>query len=157
MAVWNDTIANLTLMAFGSSTPEILLSIIELISREYYTGELGANTIVGSAAFNLLIIIGLCISSIPSTEVRMIKEWTVYAITAVFSIMAYVWLYVVLQLISPNRVDIWEALVTFLLFPVLLVISYGADVGWFRKTVGIFPHLQRKYGFQHLPSQAERE
>ena len=46
---WNDTVANLTLMAFGSSTPEILLSIIELFAKDMHTGELGAATIVGSA------------------------------------------------------------------------------------------------------------
>ena len=27
--VWNDTVANLSLMAFGTSAPEILLSVIE--------------------------------------------------------------------------------------------------------------------------------
>jgi len=53
--VWNPTIANLTLMALGSSAPEILLSIIETVSTLNETpGELGASTIVGSAAFNLL-------------------------------------------------------------------------------------------------------
>jgi Ca2+/Na+ antiporter len=30
--VWNATVANLTLMALGSSAPEIILSIIEIIS-----------------------------------------------------------------------------------------------------------------------------
>jgi solute carrier family 8 (sodium/calcium exchanger) len=29
--IWNDTVSNLTLMALGSSAPEILLSIIEVI------------------------------------------------------------------------------------------------------------------------------
>lgn len=29
--VWNKTVANLTLMAFGSSSPEILLATIEII------------------------------------------------------------------------------------------------------------------------------
>ena len=29
--VWNDTVANLTLMALGSSAPEILLAVIELL------------------------------------------------------------------------------------------------------------------------------
>jgi len=29
VAIWNPTIANLTLMALGSSAPEILLSVIE--------------------------------------------------------------------------------------------------------------------------------
>ena len=31
--VWNDTLANLSLMALGSSAPEILLSLLELLGR----------------------------------------------------------------------------------------------------------------------------
>ena len=57
--VWNSTVANLTLMALGSSAPEILLSVIELMTNKFYSGELGPSTIVGSAAFNLLIIIAV--------------------------------------------------------------------------------------------------
>lgn len=53
--VWNPTIANLTLMALGSSAPEILLSIIETVTTlNSAPGELGPSTIVGSAAFNLM-------------------------------------------------------------------------------------------------------
>jgi len=39
--VWNDTVANLTLMALGSSAPEILLSIIEIIKNGFKAGDLG--------------------------------------------------------------------------------------------------------------------
>lgn len=42
---WNGTVANLTLMALGSSAPEILLSVIELIGNDYESGELGPSTI----------------------------------------------------------------------------------------------------------------
>lgn len=49
--------ANLTLMALGSSAPEILLAIIETSGNlGGCPGELGPSTIVGSAAFNLLVI-----------------------------------------------------------------------------------------------------
>lgn len=55
--LWNPTVANLTLMALGSSAPEILLSVIETSQKLGSTpGELGPSTIVGSAAFNLLLI-----------------------------------------------------------------------------------------------------
>ena len=54
--VWNSTVANLTLMALGSSAPEILLSVIEISTSGFYAGELGPSTIVGSAAFNMLVI-----------------------------------------------------------------------------------------------------
>ena len=68
--VWNDTVANLTLMALGSSAPEILLSIIELLNGELYSGDLGPSTIVGSAAFNLFVISATCVICIPSPDVR---------------------------------------------------------------------------------------
>ena len=55
--VWNPTIANLTLMALGSSAPEILLNVIEVATTlGSKPGELGPSTIVGSAAFNFLMI-----------------------------------------------------------------------------------------------------
>ena len=65
--------ANLTLMALGSSAPEILLSCIEIYAKNFEAGELGPGTIVGSAAFNLLIITAVCVGSIPEGETRTIR------------------------------------------------------------------------------------
>ena len=48
---WNDTVANLTLMALGSSSPEILLSIIEICGNNFLAGDLGPGTIVGKLHF----------------------------------------------------------------------------------------------------------
>merc|ERR1719272_850193 len=66
--VWNETVANLTLMALGSSAPEILLNVVEIGRNEFFAGELGPGTIVGSAAFNLLCITAVCIVAIPDGE-----------------------------------------------------------------------------------------
>merc|ERR1712159_880336 len=66
--IWNDTIANLTLMALGSSAPEIMIAVIETIGLTFEAGDLGAGTIVGSAAFNLLFITAICVSSLPEVE-----------------------------------------------------------------------------------------
>lgn len=74
MRIWSDTVANLTLMALGSSAPEILLSIIEVIGRNFESGELGPSTIVGSAAFNLLVISAVCVLAIPNGETRRIRD-----------------------------------------------------------------------------------
>ena len=71
--VWNETVANLTLMALGSSASEILLSIIELIGNNFSAGELGPGSIVGAAAFNLLSVTATCIMAIPNGETRRIK------------------------------------------------------------------------------------
>mmetsp|Transcript_12255 Transcript_12255/g.27795 ORF Transcript_12255/g.27795 Transcript_12255/m.27795 type:complete len:960 (-) Transcript_12255:189-3068(-) len=130
--VWNGTVANLTLMALGSSAPEILLSAVEIIAKNFESGELGPGTIVGSAAFNLFVIIAVCIVAIPSPQVRYIKETNVFFVTAAFSLFAYTWLVIIVQgPWSKEVVDVWEAVATLLFLPVLVYISYGADVGWF--------------------------
>ena len=72
--VWNGTVANLTLMALGSSAPEILLSIIEIVGNNFESGELGPGTIVGSAAFNLLAISAVCVVGVPTGETRRIDQ-----------------------------------------------------------------------------------
>jgi len=125
--VWNDTVANLTLMALGSSAPEILLSVIEILSNDFYAGELGPSTIVGSAAFNLFVILAVCVMAIPEGESRTILDINVFYITAGASVLAYVWLLIILVVISPDVIDIWEGVVTFLMFPVLVVLAWCAD------------------------------
>jgi solute carrier family 8 (sodium/calcium exchanger) len=44
VSLWNATVANLTLMALGSSSPEILLSIIEIVGNRFEAGDLGPGT-----------------------------------------------------------------------------------------------------------------
>jgi solute carrier family 8 (sodium/calcium exchanger) len=51
----------------------------------------------------------------------------VFAITTLFSLWAYIWLYIVLEVSSPNAVTIPEAVVTFVLFFILIICAYAAD------------------------------
>lgn len=109
--VWNPTVANLTLMALGSSAPEILLAVIETAGNlGGCPGELGASTIVGSAAFNLLVITAACIYAVNEANdidperddsvpkgCKKIFDMGVFTWTAGTSIFAYVWLYIVLR------------------------------------------------------------
>ncbi|CAH1797885.1 unnamed protein product [Owenia fusiformis] len=143
--VWNETVANLTLMALGSSAPEILIAVGETLQNLNQIGNpnvgdgLGTFTIIGSAAFNLLIITGICIVSVPSPQVKPIKEIGVFCITAVWSIFAYFWMLIVLQWVSPQIIEPWEAFVTLAFFPIMVVMSYAQDSGWWckkRKSVG---------------------
>merc|ERR1712038_1808648 len=89
--------------------------------------------IVGSASFNLLAISAVCIAGVPTNEIRRIKAFPVFIITSFFSIFAYLWIVIVLVVSSPDKVDLWEAIVTFLLFPILVVIAFFADKGHFNK------------------------
>lgn len=125
--VWNDTVANLSLLALGTSAPEILLSVIEIIGRGFESGELGPGTIVGSAAFNLLVISAICIFSIPDGEIRKISNMRVFGLTTFSCIWAYVWLSLVILVISPGVVDLAESIITFLMFPALIIGAYLID------------------------------
>lgn len=139
--VWNPTVANLTLMALGSSAPEILLNVIETVSTlGDRPGELGPSTIVGSAAFNFLIISGISIYAVNADNdtrtkqeleqdevprgVKKVADTGVFAITTCWSIIAYIWLYVVLL---DGIVKEWEAYLTLGFFFLLIIMAYIAD------------------------------
>jgi len=124
--VWNATIANLSLMALGSSAPEILLSVLETMQRlGKPSGALGPSTIVGSAAFNLLFISAVCIPAVD--EPKKIFDMGVFLTTAVFSVFAYLWLYYCLIVSSPGQVTSVEGWLTLSFFFILLVLAFGAD------------------------------
>jgi solute carrier family 8 (sodium/calcium exchanger) len=126
--IWNETVSNLTLMALGSSAPEILLSVIEICGRGFEAGELGPSTIVGSAAFNLFMITAVCVSVLPPGETRKIASLNVFAFTATNSICCYIWMYLILSAISPGQIDVWEGIVTLLGMPFLVGVAYLIDI-----------------------------
>jgi solute carrier family 8 (sodium/calcium exchanger) len=53
-----------------------------VVGKGFEAGDLGPNTIVGSAAFNLFMIIAICVSAIPPKEVRRQKHLDVFFVTA---------------------------------------------------------------------------
>uniref|UniRef100_A0A4W2IJ41 Solute carrier family 8 member A3 n=1 Tax=Bos indicus x Bos taurus TaxID=30522 RepID=A0A4W2IJ41_BOBOX len=138
--VWNETVSNLTLMALGSSAPEILLSLIEVCGHGFIAGDLGPSTIVGSAAFNMFIIIGICVYVIPDGETRKIKHLRVFFVTAAWSIFAYIWLYMILAVFSPGVVQVWEGLLTLFFFPVCVLLAWVAD-----KRLLFYKYMHKKY------------
>lgn len=127
VSIWNETVSNLTLMALGSSAPEILLSIIEVVGKNFKSGDLGPGTIVGSAAFNLFVIIAICIMAIPAGEVRRIRHQRVFFVTTAWSIFAYIWLWAIVAKISPGYIEVWEGTLTFLFFPLTVFSAYIVD------------------------------
>ncbi|RDD46349.1 Sodium/calcium exchanger 3 [Trichoplax sp. H2] len=135
--IWNETVANLSLMALGSSAPEILLSIVETVSEisdpNSVADGLGSFTIIGSASFNLLIITAVCIVSVPAPHYKRVKEFGVFIITAIWSVFAYVWMLIVTTVWTPNKIDIFEAWITLAFFPLLILTAWAQDNGWWWK------------------------
>jgi len=125
--IWNPAVANLTLMALGSSTPELLLAIIETFGANFYADDLGPGTIIGSAAYNLFVITALCSMVLGAGVKRKITGFVGFCITSVFSVLAYIWLLIILIVSSPDVVEVWEAAATLGIMVVLLIAVYIAD------------------------------
>jgi Ca2+/Na+ antiporter len=125
--VWNATVANLTLMALGSSAPEILLNVVEVFGNGMQSGPLGPSTIVGSAAFNLMIITACCIMALSDGETRTIKQMYVFITTASYSVWAYVWLMIIVLFWTPQVITVAEGCLTMLFFVLLVANAYYAD------------------------------
>ena len=113
-------------MALGSSAPEILLSVIQTTKDiRAIPPELGASTIVGSAAFNLLIISGVSILAVE--DPKKVKDTGVFAVTSIASLFAYIWMYLCLSSISPGFVTMAEGWLTLVYFFLLIIFAYWAD------------------------------
>lgn len=141
--IWNETVSNLTLMALGSSAPEILLSAIEIYAQNFEAGELGPGTIVGSAAFNMFVIIAICVWAVPSDRVKKIKYLRVFIVTMMFSVFAYVWLLIILVWSSPGLIEVWEGIMTLFFFYLTVQLAYIAD-----KRLLIYKFLDKHYRFR---------
>nr|KAJ0203599.1 hypothetical protein LSAT_V11C500298110 [Lactuca sativa] len=131
--VWNYTIADITLLAFGTSFPQISLATIDAIRNigKLYAGGLGPGTLVGSAAFDLFPIHAVCVVVPKAGEVKKISDLGVWIVELFWSFWAYIWLYIILEVVwSPNVITVWEALLTVLQFGMLLVHAYAQDKRW---------------------------
>lgn len=146
--IWNETVSNLTLMALGSSAPEIMLSVIEIYAQDFQAGDLGPGTIVGSAAFNMFIIIAVCVWAVPTDTLKKIKYLRVFIITLSFSVFAYVWMLVILVWSSPGVIEVWEGLLTFAFFFLTVLAAYIAD-----RRLLIYKYLDKHYRVRSKVSQ----
>ena len=115
-------------MALGSSAPEILLSTLEAMKNmDGVPPVIGPSTIVGSAAFNLLVISGISILAVEETP-KKINQLGVFFVTSLFSLWAYIWMFLVLKVMGPeSEVSLAEALVTLLFCVLLIVTAFAAD------------------------------
>ncbi|XVE77609.1 hypothetical protein DITRI_Ditri13aG0076900 [Diplodiscus trichospermus] len=130
--VWNYAIADITLLAFGTSFPQISLATIDAIRNigNLYAGGLGPGTLVGSAAFDLFPIHAVCVVVPKAGELKKISDIGVWLVELFWSFWAYAWLYIILEVWTPNVITIWEALLTVLMYGLLLTHAYAQDKRW---------------------------
>eukprot|EP00041_Stephanoeca_diplocostata_P012633 m.211879 g.211879 ORF g.211879 m.211879 type:complete len:397 (-) comp19030_c0_seq26:1698-2888(-) len=71
------------------------------------------------------------IVAIPASDIRVIERLTVFKVTSFNSLFAYVWLLIILMGVSKDMVEVWEGVLTLLFFPIMIIVAYLADIGYF--------------------------
>ncbi|RLM69947.1 magnesium/proton exchanger 1 [Panicum miliaceum] len=114
--VWNYTIADIALLAFGTSFPQISLATIDAIRNlgQLTAGGLGPGTLVGSAAFDMFPIHAVCVVMPRAGSKKKISDLGVWLVELFWSFWAYIWLYFILEVWTPGVITLWEALLTVL-------------------------------------------
>ena len=130
--VWNWVVANISLLAVGSSSPEILLVTVEaIVSLGKEPGENGPACIIGSGAYNLFAITAVITAVLPAGSFKRVEHQKVFIWTTTWSIWAHIWVWLIYKKITPNVIDLWEGLVTLGMFPALVFTAWLVDTrGW---------------------------
>nr|XP_046263096.1 sodium/potassium/calcium exchanger 3-like isoform X2 [Scatophagus argus] len=109
----SQDVAGATFMAAGSSAPELFTSLIGVFITK---GDVGVGTIVGSAVFNVLVIIGIC--GIFSRQPITLSWWPLFR-DAVFYILSIV---VLILVIYDEKVMWWETIILISMYGVYIII-----------------------------------
>ena len=116
----SDDVAGATLMAIGSSAPEFFTALIAL--TKVGSEQVGAGTIVGSAIFNILVIVGM--SSIAATAYL---SWR----PVIRDLLFYVVSILILLLTFSDGVITWQEALMYIFGYVIYVLILSRWSGWF--------------------------
>ncbi|XP_040007057.1 sodium/potassium/calcium exchanger 3 isoform X1 [Xiphias gladius] len=109
----SEDVAGATFMAAGSSAPELFTSLIGVFITK---GDVGVGTIVGSAVFNILVIIGL--SGIFAGQTVTLTWWSLFR-DSTYYILSVLTL---IMVIYDARVVWWESLLLMTMYGIYIII-----------------------------------
>ncbi|XP_022540230.1 sodium/potassium/calcium exchanger 4 isoform X2 [Astyanax mexicanus] len=116
----SEDVAGATFMAAGSSAPELFASVIGVFITH---GDVGVGTIVGSAVFNILCIIGVC--GIFAGQVVLLTWWAVFrdSLYYTFSVVALI------AFIYDEKIVWWESLVLVVMYAgYILIMKFNSSM-----------------------------
>ncbi|XP_062706983.1 sodium/potassium/calcium exchanger Nckx30C isoform X2 [Aedes albopictus] len=102
-----DDVAGATFMAAGGSAPELFTSVIGVFVS---FDDVGIGTIVGSAVFNILFVIGMC--ALFSKTLLTLTWWPLFRDCTFYSVSLLTLIY----FFRDNSIEWWEALVLFIIY-----------------------------------------
>uniref|UniRef100_A0A287DF64 Solute carrier family 24 member 4 n=1 Tax=Ictidomys tridecemlineatus TaxID=43179 RepID=A0A287DF64_ICTTR len=122
----SEDVAGATFMAAGSSTPELFASVIGVFITH---GDVGVGTIVGSAVFNILCIIGVC--GLFAGQVVRLTWWAVCRDSVYYTLSVIV----LIAFIYDEEIVWWEGLVLIVLYGFyILIMKYNVKMQAFFTT-----------------------
>lgn len=110
-------VAGASLMAMGSSAPELFIALFALVTASGSHSDVGIGTIVGSAIFNILVITGASAIARPAniTWRVVVRDIVMY----VFSIALLIFVF------ANGEIVLWEASLFLVLYAVYIVILFN--------------------------------
>ncbi|XP_070203382.1 sodium/potassium/calcium exchanger 2-like isoform X4 [Littorina saxatilis] len=103
----SEDVAGATFMAAGGSAPELFTSIIGVFIAK---NDVGISTIVGSAVFNILFVIGMC--ALFSKELLHLTWWPLFRDVFCYSVSLVLLIY----FFGDDLIYWWEAFILFLCY-----------------------------------------
>ncbi|XP_041657010.1 sodium/potassium/calcium exchanger 3-like isoform X1 [Cheilinus undulatus] len=109
----SEDVAGATFMAAGSSAPELFTSLIGVFITK---GDVGVGTIVGSAVFNILVIIGL--SGIFAGQTVVLTWWSLFRDSSYYILSVLT----LILVIYDAKVVWWESLLLMTMYGIYIII-----------------------------------
>ncbi|XP_061903741.1 sodium/potassium/calcium exchanger 3 [Entelurus aequoreus] len=109
----SEDVAGATFMAAGSSAPELFTSLIGVFITK---GDVGVGTIVGSAVFNILVIIGL--SGIFAGQTITLTWWSLFRDSSYYILSVLTLIMVIYDAV----VVWWESLLLMTMYAIYIII-----------------------------------
>jgi K+-dependent Na+/Ca+ exchanger-like protein len=121
-----SNVAGASLMAMGSSSPELAIALTALFRGNGEYSDVGIGTIVGSAVFNILVITGVSAIARPAkiTLPVIIRDCLIYALCIVLLLVTFL----------DGAIQIWEALLFLGFYAIYLFILFKWN-NWFPEAV----------------------
>ena len=120
----NDDVAGATFMAAGGSAPELFTSFMGVFVAK---SSVGFGTIVGSAVFNVLFVIGMC--AMFSKEILVLTWWPLFRDCTYYAMSLGVLAYFFGGGEVPGRIEWWESLLLLVLYAgYVLLMKYNENL-----------------------------
>jgi K+-dependent Na+/Ca+ exchanger-like protein len=120
----SDDVAGATFMAAGGSAPELFTSFMGVFVAK---SSVGFGTIVGSAVFNVLFVIGMC--AMFSKEILVLTWWPLFRDCSYYAMSLGVLAYFFGGGEVPGRIEWWESLLLLVLYAgYVLLMKYNENL-----------------------------